>query len=205
MSANRVRCWDQFQRANPDLEHVLVTADNVGDFVVPGRPLHGSYDALSAVHQSDYLRAYLMHVHGGGYTDIKEATQPWSPAFGAFDDPGAWIVGYPEATSDIADNLHGPLRRDIKRHHATLVGNGAFIVRPGTPLTAEWLAEVHRRLDYHSRDLERSPAVDPYGTEGDYPVTWVGLQGLVLHPLQLKYLTHVRQDSALTPSFSDFR
>ena len=48
---------------------VLITPDNLNDFLI--EPLHPAYKYLSLVHRSDYLRAYFMHYHGGGYSDIK--------------------------------------------------------------------------------------------------------------------------------------
>lgn len=40
-------------------------------FILKDAPLHPSYSFLSGVHRSDYLRCYLMHHYGGGYSDIK--------------------------------------------------------------------------------------------------------------------------------------
>jgi hypothetical protein len=206
MSPDRLAAYRSFARVNPELEHILVTRENVSGFIVAGHPLHPSFDHLSDVHKSDYLRCYLLHFHGGAYTDVKAPTSPWRDVFDRVDsDPDAWLVGYPESTSEIASNLHGPLGRDLQRHHARLAGNCAFIVRAQTPLTREWYDELLRRMDYHQRDLAQFPALDPFGTNRGYPVTWIGLQGLVLLPLQLKHLRHVRVDRRLTPSFEHFR
>lgn len=205
MSADRSRALQEFCRVNHDVEHRLVTRENLDEILVKDAPLHPAFDLLSDVHKSDYLRCYLMHFRGGGYTDVKGATASWRDAFGAFDDPEAWVVGYPESSSQIADNLHDPLRHDIKRNFARLMGNCAFIARARTPFTSEWYAEVTRRLDYYYRDLMSHPAQDPFGRNSDYPVTWVGLQGLVFHPLQLKHMDHLRKSDLLTPSFDRFR
>ena len=48
-----------------------MTPANLQDWVVAGHPLHPAYNDLSLVHRSDYLRAYLLHHHGGGYCDLK--------------------------------------------------------------------------------------------------------------------------------------
>lgn len=205
MSRDRARALDDFRRVNHDVEHHLVTRENLNDYLVPSVPLHPAFEMLSENHKSDYLRCYLLHFHGGGYSDVKSPTANWRDVFGQFEDPDAWVVGYREPSSQIADNLPDPLRRDLKRNFSRLVGNGAFLVRARTAFTAEWYAEVIRRLDYHHRELAAHPARDPFGRHDDYPVTWVGLQGLVFHPLQLKHLAHVRQDPRLTPSFKAFR
>ncbi|MGI9252585.1 MAG: hypothetical protein ACR2J8_02470, partial [Thermomicrobiales bacterium] len=54
-------------RQNAGCEVVLVTPDNLADFLV--EPLHEAYDYLSCTHRADYLRAWFMHHRGGGYTD----------------------------------------------------------------------------------------------------------------------------------------
>ena len=58
-------------RADIGLEVVLITPDNLAEWVVPGHPLHPSYQHLSLGHRSDYLRAYFFHHHGGGDCDVK--------------------------------------------------------------------------------------------------------------------------------------
>ncbi|MFC9717973.1 hypothetical protein, partial [Micrococcus luteus] len=74
-----------------------------------------------------------------------------------------------------------------------------------SPFTAEWLNEVERRLDYYHRDLRSHPARDPYGREGGYPITWIGIGADVYQPLQLKYLNHVEVDRTLRVVTSDYR
>jgi len=146
-----------------------------------------------------------MHFHGGGYSDIKAAQHGWAPSFAAFDDPDVWVVGYPEIEYDICANLEGRLGRDVRASWSRLVGAGAFIVRPRTLFTAQWYEEVLRRVDYHSRDLATHPATDPFGEAGGYPVTWIALASLIFHPLQLKYMPHVRQDTRLLPVLTHYR
>jgi hypothetical protein len=78
------------------------------------------------------------------------------------------------------------------------------VVRPHTQLTAEWLAEVHRRLDYFA-DLV---AANPGGVRGEapsYPISWNRLLAQVLHPLALKFHPHVQVDSSLKPQLTDYR
>jgi hypothetical protein len=205
MSEVRRACLDGIRRTNADLEVRLVTPENLDEHLVPGHPLHPAYERLSFVHRSDYLRCYFMHHVGGGYTDVKLPQEPWGPVWAEFADPDVWMVGQPEVNSDLVANLHGRLRRDVQRQFARLAINSSFVMRPRTPLTAEWYDEVQRRLDYYSRDLERFPAVDPMGATGGYRVTWIALQSQVLHPLQLKHLSHVRTDKRLTVDLDTYR
>lgn len=177
MSANRARCLDALVRTNKSVNVVVVTLDNLDDFVVVGHPLHPAFGYLSAVHQSDYLRGYFMHHHGGGYSDVKEPSDDWASAFDRIEnDPRIWIVGYQEPSSRDCARIESRLGRDLRRRSGLLAGNGAIICRPGTSLTAEWTAEQERRLNYYGRLLEQHPARDAYGTNPDYPLPWTILQ-----------------------------
>jgi hypothetical protein len=205
MSEARRSGMEAIRRINADLEVRLVTPDNLDEHLVPGHPLHPAYEHLSLVHRSDYLRCYFMHHVGGGYTDVKRPLQPWSPVWAEFEDPEVWMVGQPEVDSDLVANLQGRLGRDVRQQFSRLSINSSFVMRPQTPLTAEWYDEVQRRMDYYSRDLERFPAIDPMGVEGGYRVTWIAFQSQVLHPLQLKHLPHVRTDERLNVDLHAYR
>ena len=183
----------------------LITPERLAEIEVPGHPLHAAYEHLSLVHRSDYLRAYSLHHHGGGYCDVKRVERSWSPAFELIDsDPEVWLVGYPELTARHTARVPGRIGRHLRRHHAALPGMGAYIVRPATPLTAEWLAEVERRLDRHSEALARHPG-DAYGRNPGYPIAWTELLGEVLQPLALKHNRHVRLDPRIAPVKTDYR
>lgn len=206
MSENRLRGLDALVRANPSAEVVLVGPDNLDDFVVAGHPLHSAMSHLSAVHQSDYLRGYFMHHHGGGYSDIKAATADWSTAFSRIEnDSNIWMVGYQEPSSKDCARIESKFGRHLRRRSGLLAGNAAFICRPGSPLTAEWLAEQERRLSYYERLLRCFPAADAYGTNADYLLPWTILQAQVLQPLQLKYSEHIMLDATVRPVLVDHR
>lgn len=101
----------------------LVTAETLHNWIVDGHPLHPMYENLSFVHRSDYLRAYFMAHHGGGYSDIKAPTAGWLGPWEDFADPQAWIVGYPERSSrSCGGDDHTLLGRDIHRNFSRLVG-----------------------------------------------------------------------------------
>ncbi|RKQ34204.1 glycosyltransferase family 32 protein [Kocuria tytonis] len=183
----------------------LVTAQNLHEWVVPEHPLHPAYENLSLIHRSDYLRAYLMHHHGGGYCDLKAPTGSWGSAFTRVgQDPRAWLAGYPELSAGQVTRLPGQLGKDLALYHSRLVGMGAFIAHAATPLTAEWLREVERRLDYYADQAAEFPG-EQRGEVVGYPVSWTRLLGGVLHPLQLKHLEHVRQDPELRLDLGDYQ
>jgi mannosyltransferase OCH1-like enzyme len=70
MNENRINGLESI-RKNSGVEVVLVNNDNLNSFVKEGHPIHEGFKYLSDVHKSDYLRCYLMHHYGGGYSDIK--------------------------------------------------------------------------------------------------------------------------------------
>lgn len=145
---------------------VLYTADTIPSLQVAGAPFHPAYPYLSAVHKSDYLRAYVMHHRGGAYTDIKTPYGwPWRDAFRDFElNPNAMI------------NIRQP--------------GTAMICRLRTPLTSRWYGEVCRVLDMHLEALKRHPGPAPYATcENDplYPLHWSEIMFSILGPLVEEY------------------
>lgn len=201
LTPNRLAALESIRATNAGLDVVLVTTENLHEWVVDGHPLHAAYEHLSVVHRSDYLRAYLLHHHGGGWSDIKRASHGWAPCFDSIDaDPSVWLLGYPEARSRDVAYLGSPLGREMAARYRTIAANCAFIARPRTPFTAAWLEEVEARLDYYARSLARHPAVDPFGEGGGYPMPWSALQGLVFQPLQLRFAEHLQLDERLRPA-----
>jgi hypothetical protein len=85
-------------RATAGVPVEVITEENLP--IHPEFPLHPAFPYLSATHKADYMRTYIMHVHGGGYSDIKEIRGSWVNGFESLQDPEIWIVGYPEAKPD---------------------------------------------------------------------------------------------------------
>lgn len=206
MSANRVRAMREIRRVSqPEVEVVLVDPGTLLDWVVPGHPLHPAYRDLSLIHRSDYLRTYLMHHHGGGYSDVKAASASWVTAFNALnEDPDIWLLGYREVSYRVVAPAPKVLHRRLRVHHARLLGNCAYIARPRTPFTAAWLAETERRLDGWQDSLAVSPGDVASGPPG-YPVPFYGLLGETFHPLCLRFHDHLRQDPLLTPQLRNYK
>lgn len=198
----------------------LVGEDTLASFTAPHGPLHPAFQYLSPIHQSDYLRAYFMHHLGGGYTDIKRCSGSWKPAFEAVRLGNALGAGYREVPGGMArfrkskvDGQRYFLERPIgtmemelryrwtKLQHNRLMGNCAFIFRPGTEFTRRWLSIVEKRLDLLLPHLEANPARYPKEVPGvdygdgpsRYPVPWSFLLGDVLAPLTLQYHTRILQ------------
>lgn len=190
-----------------DRTHVpveLVTLDALPRWVREEAPLPPAFRNLSAVHKSDYLRAYFMHHHGGGYADLKEPLGSWAGAFSEFtEEPDLWMIGAPNYEPFDGPDLHPRLVRRVRAASRNLTLQAAFICRPRTPLTAEWLAEADRLLRYYEDLLEEHPG----GLRDEvvlYPVPWTRLLSQVLHPLEYKYLEHVRLSNALSLSVAGY-
>lgn len=192
MTSNREQSVERIRRQNPYTDVVVVTPENIEEFVVDGHPLHPTYSDLSFVHRADYLRAYLMYHHGGAYLDIK----PYSGSIDSFfelleADPNLWAVGTGESPVSIAWARGGALGRDQKVHVSKVLCQATFAFRPHSLLAAVWLSEVERRLSYFADLLQLHPATDAFGADGQYPVPWFSLLGAVLPPLCLKYHRHI--------------
>ena len=206
MSPNRERAMEEIRRLNePSVEVEFVTPETLDRWILAEHPLHPAYEGLSLIHRADYLRTYLMHHYGGGYTDVKAAMSSWAPAFDEINaDQDVWLTGYPELSYRFVAPVPLPARRELQAHHARLLGNCAYICRPKTPFTAAWLTEAERRLDDWSSDISQSPG-EVYSGPLGYPVPFYGLLGEIFHPLCLRYWRHLRQDVRLAPQVWDYK
>lgn len=205
LTSNRRAGLDSIRSTNPDCEVVLVTQENLHEWVLPEAPLHPSYVHLSFVHRKDYLQAYLLHHHGGGHTDIKRHPTPWRSGFEQINaNPQAWLLGYPIGSLKEATRIYGPMGGAIHRHFASLPGTGGMIARAGSPLTHEWILELNRRMDYYSSLLELYPG-NVWGDNEGYPVPWTKLGSQISEPLFMKYLSHIRLYPAIKSQLFDHR
>lgn len=140
----------------------LVTDDNLGDYVVPGYPLHPCFDCLGVTHKSDYVRCYLAHFHGGGWADIKRFSQDnnWAESFDVLDkSPGADIIGVAEQQGVAGFSSW----RDAGRRPGGLLSVSWFIAKPQTPFTRLWYSRVTSWLDLMQPAIMAHPASGTYG------------------------------------------
>ncbi|GAA1468828.1 hypothetical protein [Microbacterium thalassium] len=187
---------ERMREVNPGIPVELITPDRLPDFILPEHPLHPAYELLSYNHRSDYLRAYFLHHYGGGYSDIKPLVGSWEPAFERLDASDAWLLGHPLSDPKWAGPSWGRLQKHLQRYYRILVFGAVLIGKSHTPLTAEWLREVERLLDYHEPALREVPG-DMWGHNPGYPVRWMGLQGSVLQPLCLKHQDRMLYDTSI--------
>jgi hypothetical protein len=191
MSPTRRSCYLQLKQ-RCECEVVLITPDNLDEYILNDHPLHPAFHGLSETHKSDYLRTYFMHFHGGGYSDVKCTTGSWIRAFNdmkeheyccinGYHEEGPWAIAHPDAVP----------------HWEYVPGNGAYIVRPRTELTQMWYDAMMQVLDEKSAAILAHPASHPQETVKDgrgYPLEWNELLGHIFHRIVALY---VQQDSNL--------
>lgn len=199
MSPTRAAQLDQL-RQGTGCEVELVHEDNLGDYVSSTRPLHPGFEFLTVMHQADYLRAYLMAVHGGGYSDIKAPGGSWVPAFRILEQRSDIdVVGYGITHRSHAARLGLPARWKVggrrvspslmfwnpgwRRHlryrlaWKRLIGPSAFIMRRGSVFASEYLGAIEDALDASLPELSRGAALFPDGTRRLGKETYYGLDG----------------------------
>jgi hypothetical protein len=196
MSHNRRVCLEQLGRVS-ECDIILVTAANLHHYILPGHPIHPAYELLSETHRADYLRTYFMHFHGGAYSDIKKTTGSWKRAFSDLrGDANYWICGYPEVNGGVA--WRGG-------DWTVLIGNGAYISKPNTPLTTEWYDEMVALLDSKLPELRLHPAGHPRdcSERSRYPIGWNEMLGRIFHKVATKYKSHLLRSLPVSV-FSDY-
>jgi len=205
LTPNRKKGLESLKK-HTGVEVKLITPKNLLDYIIKEHPLHLAYEFLSLNHRSDYLRAYFMYYYGGGYADIKKYSKSWVVAFKKLSGyPNKWALGYRELGAWGVPKIKGKLGEDLKLNYLYLIGNGAFIYKPKSPIAKEWLTEVEKRLDDFLPELEKNPATDFFGKNKNYPIPWAHLTGEVHHPLVLKYYDKVLFSNAILPSMKDYR
>mgnify|MGYP005851962207 CR=1 FL=1 len=197
--------------ANIGVTVCLISRENVIDFVEEMNPLHPAFDYLSAVHQSDYVRAYLLHHFGGGWHDIKATLMNYEKVWDIFSDPNIHLVGKPESKggpAQVFDNK-GRWMPDFWQE---LVSAIAWVGRPLTPLSHELLQNMEAHLDANLELLKKNPGIHPRekklvvknplskfvktlefrwkGKNPNYPLAWTFF-GDFFHPLNYRYKQHI--------------
>ncbi|MEH6707414.1 MAG: capsular polysaccharide synthesis protein [Alloalcanivorax venustensis] len=206
----------------------LVTADNLAEYMDLDK-IHPAYQNLNLAHRADYLRAYFMHHFGGGYADVKTIRESYLPMVKKLNSSDAyWAAGYKEVSRHGVANIYQSSLhmgdafherfysylkwRWLQLNYWRVIGNCAFIFKPGTDLTRRWWLEVNRRLDILQEDLEKHPAIYPKerggvvynGSLSRYPVPWSYILGDVLQLVVLRYSSRVLKDLP-PPDFYEYQ
>jgi len=186
MSDSRKECFEQFKYIC-GCTVILITPKNLNDYILKEHPLHEGYQYLSALHKSDYLRIYLMHFYGGGYSDVKRATGNWNQAFqDLLNDPTKIINGYHE-------NCEGSIGYLPHKHYwNVLLGNGALITKKQTELTQALYHALLELMDSNLDELRKHPAkvfndTKDLGTGTGYPLCHSDVMGKNFHKVSLPF------------------
>jgi len=203
ISENRMKGVTSLKKI-AEVEVKFVTVDNLNDYILPNYPLHPAYENLSLVHKSDYLRCYFMLHYGGGYSDIKQTFHSWKKSFYELNNSDFWCLGYAEEGFWCVPKIKGKIGKDIEKYFYLLIGNGAYIFKPYSPIAIEWMLELHKRMDELAPKLNQYPG-DVFGKNPGYPVGWSYILGQILHPILLKYHEKIIQDNAIKPDMNNYR
>lgn len=202
MNENRVRSLE-LMRKNLGVPVILVSADNVNEFVVDEFPIHPAFEFLSDVHKSDYIRIYLLHHYGGGWHDIKPTGVSYSDVWRLFENPEVYFVGKPEIEGGAAE-VYDDQGNYMPSVWSELVATNRWIGRAGTPLSQRLYGAINTVLDEYLKKLSKHPARSAYSHKKDkynsklfrkllgwqYPLQWT-LFGDLFHPLNYEFRDHV--------------
>ena len=160
------------------VELKFLNHDDIPKYELADHKFHEAYQYLSATAKSDYLRSYFMNFYGGAYCDIKRAEWDWNPYFDQLEQSNQWIMGYNVSCDlDIAVDLNDPEYQIMKSSWQKLIGAGAMICKPNSPLTEYWFKIMSDILDQKLDLLKKNPAKhvrDKLGwvTNSGYPLRW---------------------------------
>ena len=195
--------------------HTLVTKHNFNEYILKDFPLHPAFQYLSTVHKSDYLRCYLMHHYGGGYSDVKHNTIDWAAGFKYItDNPDIMILG----VKTTFGHMYAGIEEWNEQLKNEILGNGDklfcmcwFICKPYTQFTTQWIEQVNTKLDSFLERLKAYPAKytrecniprlgyslpqpdweSSKGEHRNYPLSWNLILSQIVFPLQMKFLDNI--------------
>ena len=210
MPETRKNSIEQFEKVS-ETNVVLITDENVGDYILDSEPLHPAFQYLSLVHRADYLRTYLMNFHGGAYSDVKPTTGSWLESFEKLNDSDdKWAIGYREINKRAVCFPTGNKR--FRKCWHQLIGVCAFICKPQTDFTKCWYNQMISLLDEKHKELEAHPArphvandrADLPTSHTRYPMYWNEMLGRIFHPLSYEYRNKLLK-TLPKPIFKDYK
>ena len=205
MSASR-KLGIKTMRENSGIELIVITPDNLKEYILEEYPLHKAFENLSLVHKSDYLRCYFMLHYGGGYSDVKPCRKNWENAFQKLNESSKYVLGYREILGGVPrlEEKDSLIAKDIKKYYFKIIGVCSFIFKPYSPIAIEWMEELNIRMEKLSDKLEQNPG-NIWGNNRGYPVIWNYILSQIVHPLFLKYNNYIILDDDIRPVFKNYR
>lgn len=184
MNDNRSNGLESIKK-NSGVEVVLINNDNLNSFIKDEHPIHEGFNYLSDVHKADYLRCYMMHHHGGGYSDIKPCDWDWNVYFDQLEKGYDYAVGAPEDEGPLSTPLI--IRKEYGDHWDKMISADLFIFKPYTVFTSYWYTRMMQVMDENLIELRKNPAVTPREAKDTvvtkYPIRWAGILCEIFHPL----------------------
>lgn len=188
------------------VEVKVITPDNLDEYILKDHPLHKSFNYLSLVHKSDYLRCYFMLHYGGGYSDVKPCKKSWKEAFKTLNESNNYVLGYREILGGVPTMVdkNSLISKDVKKFYFKTLGICSFIFKPNSPIAIEWMEELNHRLDLLYDKLKENPG-NVWGDNKGYPVIWCYILSEILHPIFLKYNEYLLFDNDIKPELKNYR
>jgi hypothetical protein len=169
-------------------------------------PFHPAFKYLSSIHKSDYMRCYVMHHYGGGYTDIKPSNGSWKDSF-VYIKSQSHLLALGAKTNEYASTGNQHIDNQMNKNINNMITVAFFIYKPYSEMTTKWYYELHKKLDYDHEELKKHPArFDRESSDGvpvpsweggnientEYPIGWNHILGRINYPLQLQYLDRIK-------------
>lgn len=212
MSVPRIQAlWSIFNNIHCPV--VFLNFASLRKWELPEAPFHPAFEFLSETHKSDYLRCYLMHHYGGGYTDLKPTTTSWERSFDRLRTSEHLALGYTEVGPHGVAPVAGALGDELRENFSRLIGLCAFIFKKRTKLTEAWYQRTAALLDLKYEDLQKHPARHPQdqlgacfedGSTSVYPIQWTEMLGDIFHPVIYEFHQDVLHDQ-IEPQFYNYR
>ena len=192
--------------ANTQRPVIFLTPRSFNFWELPTAPFHPATQYISECHMSDYLRVYLMHHFGGGYSDIKFTYKSWVGAFSALkNNTEALALGFPfdvPGEFGLSKKFTGTVELEFYKanYEPFGIGHSAFIFKPKTILTEDMLNMLHKFLDEKLPELKENPSriqKDSFGTTlpdgsiSKYPLDYTEMGPDIFHQALFKHKTRL--------------
>jgi hypothetical protein len=213
MSENRHRCYRSIIKNSGIKKIEMITPQNYKNYQVLEHPIHEGFNYLSAVHKSDYLRAYVTYHYGGCWTDVKYIDHDWNKYFDILEKNTDKIgIGCREM---IVRNEEYTFH-DKNYIHYPCIGMTHFIFKQKTEVFKNYITNIDNRLTEILDELKKYPGdVHPMVCKDNhihhtsfpdhlrnynYPLHWMEISGYFFNA-QLPYIDKIMYGMPISHNF----